>query len=97
MVRPALALVAVLAGCVAEVPPSRPPVLPPVLPPGPDACGASGMQGLIGQDRAVLAAMTLPLGSRVIAPGMAITEDYSPQRLNLDLDARGRITRVWCG
>lgn len=69
----------------------------PASPPDADACGASGMQDLVGQDRSVLAAMTLPMGTRVIAPGMAITEDYSAQRLNLDLDARGRITRVWCG
>lgn len=56
-----------------------------------------GLQDLVGRDRAVLAAMTLPVGRRVIAPGMAVTEDYSAQRLNLDLDARGRIARVWCG
>lgn len=93
MARPVLALVAVLAGCVAEVPPSQ----PPVQPPGPDACGASGMQGLIGQDRAVLAAMSLPMGTRVIEPGQPVTTDYSPQRLNIDLDARDRIVRLWCG
>jgi hypothetical protein len=55
------------------------------------------MQSLVGQGRDVLAAMTLPQGTRVIEPGMAITEDYRADRLNLDLDAGGRITRVWCG
>jgi hypothetical protein len=74
-----------LAGCVMAEEPDR------------NACGAAGMQGLVGQDRAVLAAMALPLGTRVITPGMAITEHYSTQRLNIDLDAAGRITRVWCG
>lgn len=69
----------------------------PLPPSGPDACGASGMQDLVGRNRSVLAAMTLPAGSRVIEPGMPVTEDYSPQRLNLDLDAGGRIVRVWCG
>lgn len=65
--------------------------------PGPNACGADGMQDLPGKDRGVLAAMTLPAGTRVITPGMAVTEDYRPARLNIDLDARGRITGVWCG
>ena len=101
MARPVLALVAVLAGCVAEPPPVQPPGQPPVQPPGqlpgPDACGASGMQGLIGRDRRVLAAMTLPQGTRVIEPGQPVTTDYSSQRLNIDLDARGRIVRLWCG
>jgi hypothetical protein len=74
-----------LAGCVMAEEPDG------------NACGAAGMQGLVGQDRAVLAAMTLPVGTRVITPDMAITEDYSTQRLNIDLDAAGRISRVWCG
>lgn len=65
--------------------------------PGPDACGADGMQDLLGKDRGALAAMTLPAGSRIITPGMAVTEDYSPSRLNIDLDDRGKITGVWCG
>lgn len=84
MARGAVAALA-LAGCVA------------VEEPGPNACGADGMQDLVGRDKAVFAAMTLPMGTRIIEPGMAVTEDYSPSRLNFDLDDRGRITRVWCG
>lgn len=80
------ALCLALAGCVA-----------PPEPPGQNACGADGMQDLLGKDRGALAAMTLPAGTRVITPGMAVTEDYSAARLNIDLDARGRITGVWCG
>jgi len=60
-------------------------------------CGAAGMQGLIGQSRGVLAAMTVPAGTRVITPGMAITRDHRPARLNIDVDANGEITRLWCG
>jgi hypothetical protein len=74
-----------LAGCVGAKVPAA------------DACGAAGLQNLIGQSRDVLAAMTLPQGTRVIEPGMPITEDYSETRLNIDLDAQGRIARVWCG
>ena len=80
-----------LAGCVSG------PMAPDDSDPGPDTCGTAGMQGLVGQDRSVLAAMTLPEGTRVIRPGQPVTTDYSPQRLNIDLDARGRIVRLWCG
>jgi hypothetical protein len=65
--------------------------------PVPDACGASGMQDLVGKGKDVLAAMTFPQGTRVIEPGMAITEDYRTERLNIDLNEAGRIVRVWCG
>jgi Peptidase inhibitor I78 family len=62
-----------------------------------NACGAGGMQDLIGQDKSIFAAMTFPVGTRIIEPGMAIIEDYSPTRLNFDIGTDGRISRVWCG
>lgn len=72
-----------LTACVAE--------------PRPTSCGAEGLQGLVGRDKSVLSAMTLPAGTRVIEPWTAVTEDYSAERLNIDVDARGRITGLWCG
>lgn len=81
----ALALASLLAACVTAREPDR------------NACGADGMQGLVGRDRAMLAAMTLPAGTRIITPGMAVTEDYSASRLNIDIDARNRISGIWCG
>ena len=39
----------------------------------------------------------LPAGSRVIEPGSIVTQDYLPQRINVDLDEAGNITRIWCG
>jgi hypothetical protein len=65
--------------------------------PGPNACGAEGMQDLVGKSQGVLAAMTFPAGTRIITPGMAVTEDYSSSRLNIDLDEAGKIAGVWCG
>jgi hypothetical protein len=62
-----------------------------------DACGASGLNDFIGQGEDALAATTFPGPVRVIRPGQAITMDYSPARLNFDLDAQGRIVRIWCG
>jgi len=81
--RLALALILGLSACVAA--------------PDKTACGAAGMQQLVGRDDAVLAAMTFPQGTRLIYPGTAVTEDYRPDRLNIDLDATGRITGLWCG
>jgi hypothetical protein len=62
-----------------------------------DACGAAGMQDLVGREDDVLAALTLPEGTRLLSPGTPMTRDYQPGRLNIDLDTSGRITRVWCG
>jgi hypothetical protein len=89
----ALPLLLALSACVPVVDPG--PVTP-GLPPD-DACGAPGLQGLIGQDRRVLASMTFPTPTRVIEPGMAVTMDYNPARLNIELDDAGRIIRVTCG
>lgn len=78
-----------LSACVETV--------PPVPEPNPNACGAAELQFLVGQNRSVLAMMTLPAPVRVIEPGMAVTMDYVESRLNIDLDAKGRISRVYCG
>lgn len=88
-----LAGAALLAACTESDP--GPVVAPPQ--PDADACGASGLQGLVGQPASVLAAMTFAQPIRVLRPGMAVTMDYSAQRLNIELDDRDVITRVACG
>lgn len=70
--------------------------LPNPVPPSADACGANGLQYLLGQKAAVLAALSLPEGTRIIAPGTAVTMDYRPDRLNIELDDKDRIIRVHC-
>jgi hypothetical protein len=85
MRRAALVLVMALAGCTGEEAPRG------------DACGAAGMQDLVGQGRDALAAMTLPAGTRVIEPGTKVTRDYRADRLNIEIDAAGVIVRVACG
>lgn len=86
-----LAPVALMA-CVTEPLPA-----PPVTDPMGPACGAEGLQGLIGQPQTVLAAMKFANPTRVIEPGMAVTMDYSPTRLNIWIGEDGRIERVTCG
>lgn len=78
-----------MAGCVAAS--------DPVPPPTENACGAAGLQGLIGQPASVLASMTLLQPVRVISPGQAVTMDFRAERLNIELNAAQVITRVNCG
>ena len=64
---------------------------------GPDACGASGWQYLVGEYRDVLAGVALPEPVRVIGPNDAVTLDYSLERLNILYNDGGIIVGVNCG
>jgi Peptidase inhibitor I78 family len=94
MIRPALLFAApllaaaTLAACV------------PALEPEPvdeDACRASGSQNLVGQSADILAAMTFPIGTRVIYPDTAVTMDFNSERLNILVGRSNRIEEVNCG
>lgn len=62
-----------------------------------DACGAGGLQGLVGTSVGALDAAGLPENRRVIFPGMAVTMDFVPERLNVEVGGNDRIERVYCG
>lgn len=62
-----------------------------------DACGASDLQALIGQSASVLTTMKFASALRVIESDMAVTMDYSANRLNIWLNSSDRIERVTCG
>ncbi len=82
-----LSLPLILAACVPEAP----------RPDTPDAaCQAPGYQGLVGQPRAVLAAMLFPAGTRIIGPNDAVTADFRADRLNIEVGANDRIAKVAC-
>lgn len=87
----AIAALLPLAACVAQPVPAPEPL------PDSSVCGAAGLQTLVGQPRSVLAAMTFPAPMRVIGPGMAVTMDFNPDRLNVEYDRTETITRVFCG
>ncbi len=87
-----LAAPLVLAACVEPIPAPMPPADP-----GPDACGASELQYLVGEPGVLLDGMRFSQDVRVIQYGMAVTMDYSPYRLNFWLDRRDVIERVVCG
>lgn len=85
-----LAATLLLSACVEPLP------VPPVDP-GPDACGASELQYLVGRPGVVLDGMRFSQDVRVIQYGTAVTMDYSATRLNFWLDRRDVIERVTCG
>ncbi|MFN4129651.1 MAG: I78 family peptidase inhibitor [Paracoccaceae bacterium] len=70
----------------------------PVVPDGPDLtrCGADALQGLVGQPASVLQTMKFANETRIIRPDMAVTMDYRPDRLNIEIDRAERISRVHC-
>ena len=80
-----------LAGCIETAEPSGPAEPPPPS----DACGASQHQRLVGQSSAILAGGALREARR-IGPDMAVTSDYRPERMNIEYDANGIITKISC-
>ena len=96
MIRLTLPLVLLaIAGCAYDDRPQGP---PPVA----RECRAEGLDSLIGKTRSsgvesrakrLSGAHTV----RWIAPDSAVTMDFRTDRLNLELDRRGRITRARCG
>ncbi|WP_300543233.1 I78 family peptidase inhibitor [Maricaulis sp.] len=79
---------------------SGPDIAPPVFDGGrpvEDACGARARTYLVGQQVAEVDLGTLARDVRVIGPDTAVTEDYRPERLNLDVSGAGVILRPWCG
>jgi len=91
-----LSLASLIAGCVAVFPVPLPKgqVKPA---PSADACGAAGRQGLVGQPEAVLKPMRFAQPVRVVHPGQPVTMDHAATRLNIDIDAKGRISALHCG
>lgn len=98
---PALLLPALLAlgACATgpELPPAPPPPPGPAAPPVPDTCGAAPFMALVGGPLAAFDARLARGPVRVIGPGMMVTQDYAPTRLNISHDDRRIITRIDCG
>lgn len=66
------------------------------------SCRASGARPLVGQvaDAATIANAKRATGAstvRVLRPGDARSMDYRTDRLNLDVDAKAKIVRAYCG
>lgn len=88
---------ALAAGCQAQTPPA-----PTAPPQAGRECNAQPAQFAVGQAYGEALADEVRRRSgasdlRVLRPGMAATMEFNPQRVNLDLDAGNRVTRVRCG
>ncbi len=57
------------------------------------SCGANQHTARIGT---AIADWTPPAGARVIRPGTPVTRDFRRERLNVIVDAEGRITSLEC-
>ncbi len=93
----ALPLLLVLAGCATAPAPAPAPAGP-----GGGACNAAAAQFVVGRnaDAAMQEAARLRSGARIVRtlrPGQVVTMESSGERLNLELDAGGRVVRVRCG
>lgn len=100
----ASALLAV--GCAQPTPPPALPVFPAPVPAAapaqPAECSAQAAIALQSQPfGAALQAEAQRLSGarvvRVIRPGQAVTMDFNPFRLNIELDAADRVIRLRCG
>lgn len=96
-----IALLLLLAACTATAD-GEPPAGGSGEPAAGQDCSVDGLQDLVGRPAtAELGAEALRRSHsrtlRWIRPGDAVTMDYSPQRLNINLDAQGRVERFTCG
>ena len=64
---------------------------------GEDACGAAGLQSLVGTSVGALDASALPEPRRVIFPGQPVTMDFRQERLNVEIGPDDKVARVFCG
>lgn len=63
----------------------------------PDTCGAEAASSFVGAPLPDGAFDDRSAPVRVLPPGSAVTMDYLEERLNVDLDAEGRVLRAYCG
>lgn len=61
----------------------------------PDTCDAAAHQGLVGLDAA--SSLALPEPKRLNGPTDAVTLDFNPARLNVQLDDTDNIIAITCG
>ena len=62
-----------------------------------DTCGAEPLQILVGMPYEARDFEEGERPIRVLPPDSAMTMDHRVDRLNVDLDEEGVITRFWCG
>jgi hypothetical protein len=61
-----------------------------------DTCHASQFRAWIGTPAAAIDRSTLPPRTRIISPGMMVTQDFSPERLNIRVAPDGKVAAIRC-
>ncbi|MBU0891762.1 MAG: proteinase inhibitor I78 [Gammaproteobacteria bacterium] len=100
-----MAAVLMTTGCTGygQAPASPPASSPSATAPAPAApCNAQPAQSAVGQNStaSVMESARVRSGAqmaRILRPGQMITKEFNAQRLNLEVDANGRILAVRCG
>lgn len=67
------------------------------MPGNTNSCGASRLQGLVGQDASAANAAAFTGDFRVLYPGDAGGAMFRPERTTVRVDAANRISKVQCG
>ncbi|MGE3143940.1 MAG: I78 family peptidase inhibitor [Hyphomonadaceae bacterium] len=60
------------------------------------ACGLEGFAYLVGRPESDIPRDQLPAQTRIIHEGDAVTQDYSPQRLNVVIGGDGKVASMAC-
>ena len=61
-----------------------------------DVCGASRFRALLGTRAASIDRSILPAHARIISPGMMVTQDFLPARLNIRVAPDGKVAAIEC-
>ena len=61
-----------------------------------DVCGASHFHALLGTAVSSIDRSTLPPHARIISPGMMVTQDFLPSRLNIRVAPDGKVAAIEC-
>jgi hypothetical protein len=61
-----------------------------------DTCGASHFRSLVGTAVSAIDRSTLPPHTRIISPGMMVTQDFSQQRLSIRVAPGGNVAALEC-
>ena len=61
-----------------------------------DTCHASQFRALVGTAASGINRDTLPAHTRIISPGMMVTQDFSPERLNIRVGPDGKVAALEC-
>jgi len=95
-------LLLVLAGCAPATPPAEGNQMPKEQVPQGGGCDAAKAQSLVGEPEsaAIAEQARQKSGARTVRwlrPGQIVTMEYRDDRLNLEVDAQGKIIKIRCG